>query len=272
MEHNIDQWKLDYEAMLLRASGYSGNKAPGSKTISASSLTNDMLQLYLDFKFGKQSDTKFEASNLGSMYQLGIDFACQNNPQYISANRLTYELSNGWTLTGEIDQIDMKNKVIIDNKLSTQTALKKVMTEGQSHNYAIQLGAYKFLAHKQYNDHFTGALAFVDKSASYFKPTTGDTMNYLNVDTCSYEEIESLAISKTDELQQYLDNDIVPEKCSDLFPFKSKGYTRPMRCIYYCSYNQVCPYASEYKRERSILNDLEPIDTKINPYSAADDF
>lgn len=269
MENTInfnDQWKIDYENMLINATQYSGSKDKGNKSISASSLTNDMLQLYLDYKHGKQSDTKVEASNMGSIYQLGIDKACEGNDQYKSSMRIKHTLPNGWIISGEIDQLDIINKVIIDNKLSTATALKKIHQEGKNHTYAIQLGVYKYLMFKTTGEHFSGALAFADKSASYFKPGSGDSLNYLNVETYSYDEIESMAVNKTNELQQYIDMDVEPEKCHDLFPFKAKGYTRPMRCIYYCSYNKSCRHASDYVAERSFLNNLEVTATKPNQF------
>ena len=261
------QWIEDYEKLLVSAASYSGSKTPGNKSISASSLSNDMLQLYLDFKYGKKEGTKFEASHLGSIYQLGVDKACEGNQQYISGKRFRYTLSNGWELSGEIDQIDLVNKVIIDNKVSTATALKKVMTEGLNHQYALQLGVYKLLANKNLNDSFSTALAFVDKSASYFKPTSGQTMNYLNIETHDVATIEQMAIDKTNQLQEYIDNDIMPERCTDLFPFKSKGYTRAMRCIYYCSYSSVCPYNNQYSADNHILANLEPRDLTINQYA-----
>jgi hypothetical protein len=255
----MKQWEKDYTKMLLDATGYSGNKEPGKKKISSSSLTSNTLELYLDYKFGKKEDEKFEASNMGSMFQLGIDKACEGSKQYISAERIDYELSNGWTLSGEIDQRDIINKVIIDNKLSTATALKKVKSENLRHNYAVQLGAYKFLIWKKYNDdEYIGALAFNDKTASYFKPTSGPTLNLLEVPTYDFETIEAMAVERTNELQWYIDNKEEPPVCEDRFPYKSKGGTINMKCRYYCNFNEHCKHYNEYSNDRKSLLALEP--------------
>ena len=268
----MDKWIVDYEKLLLAATGYSGNKKKEQKLISASSLGNDMLQLYLDYRHGKTEDKKFEASNVGSMFQLGVDKACGDamegfeNPQYISAKRFTHTLPNGWVVSGEIDQLDTVNKVIIDNKVSTATAKKKVLTEGLGHQYALQLGVYKYLVHKNLGEDYSGALAFVDKSASYFKPTSGDTMNYMNVKTYDYEEIEELLIKKSNELQEYIDLDEEPGVCENRFPFKSKSITKMMRCIHYCSFNQVCEHYNPNTAAKSFAENLNLTDTKINQF------
>ena len=260
--NNKEQWKIDYENMLVKATGYSGNKEPGKKSISCSSLTSNMLELYLDFKYGKQIDTKFEASNTGSMYQLGVDSACNDNEQYISAERIEYELENGWILTGEIDQRDIVNKVIIDNKLSTKTALDKVKSEGLNHNYTMQLAGYKFLVNKKYGEDYTGALAFVDKSSSYFKPTSGPNLNLVDVETVSYEELESMALEKTNELQWYLDNNEEPPVCADRFPYKSKGGVINMKCRHYCSYNKHCKHYNDFASDKKQILSFEPTKKK----------
>lgn len=272
-------WKEDYEKMLLEASGYSGNRKAGQKIISASSLGNDDLQLFLDYKHGKKEDTKFEASNLGSIFQLGVDLACENHRadrvladkdrQYNWAQRYTHELPNGWTVSGEIDQEDLINKVIIDNKVSTQTALRKVKSEGKDHQYALQLAVYKYLIWKTRGEHFEGALAFIDKAASYFKPTSGDTMNYVDVETYNYEEIEAMLIEKSNKLQEYIDLDVEPDICANRFPFTSKGVTKPMRCLYYCSFNDKCKHFNEYTQEHDIVSRLSTPAKKANPYDDA---
>lgn len=262
-------WKNDYTDMLLEASGYSGNKKAGEKIISASSLGNDDLQLFLDYKHGKKEDTKFEASNLGSIYQLGVDLACQGNEQYRSSTRYTHVLPNGWTVSGETDQEDLINKVIIDNKTSTGTALKKVKSEGKDHQYALQLAVYKYLIWKNTGEDFSGALAFVDKGASYFKPTSGDTMNLVEVETYNYEEVEEMLIQKTNKLQEFIDLDVEPDMCANRFPYTSRGVTKPMRCLYYCSFNDKCRHFRQDTQDKDIIGRLSAPKKESNIYDNA---
>ncbi len=242
------QSKLHFQKLLLKATGYSGNKKANQKIISASGLGSDLLQLYLDYKNGKSEDTKFEASNLGSMYQLGVDKACEGSSQFQSALRLNHVLPNGWTASGEMDQLDNENKIIIDNKVSTTTSKKKVKEGGKDHQYALQLGVYKYLLYKNGYGDYAGALAFIDKGASYYKPNSGDTLELFEVETYSYEEIEAMLVEKSNKLQEFIDIDEEPPVCADRFPYKSKGVTISMRCRHYCDFNKYC---SHYNADRS---------------------
>ena len=67
------KWDEFLEQKLITATGYSGNKKSGVKSISGSMVNSDLLPLYLDFKHGKQEDTEFQASNLGSVFHLGAE-------------------------------------------------------------------------------------------------------------------------------------------------------------------------------------------------------
>ncbi len=248
-----EQWKQDFQKRLLDSTGYSGNKKANQKIISASGLGSDLLQLYLDYQHGKSEDTKFEASNLGSMYQLGVDKACEGSEQFQSALRLKHVLPNGWTCSGEMDQLDLINKVIIDNKVSTTTSKKKVKEGGKDHQYALQLGVYKYLLYKNGYGDYAGALAFIDKGASYFKPNSGDTLELFEVETYDYDEIEALLVDKSDKLQEFIDINEEPPICADRFPFKSKGTTTPMRCNFYCDFNKYCSHYSQERSDRSSI-------------------
>ena len=86
----------------------------------------------------------------------------------------------------------------------------------------------------------------VDKTYSYFKANKNDQLTFINVNTHSLEDIEQLLLDKTNELQHFIDLDVAPNQCSNLFPYKRKGgTTRMMRCIYYCDQNRNCPYYYE---------------------------
>ena len=262
-------WKEYTNNVLLSATGYSGHKDKGKKIISASSLGNEMLALYLDYKHGKQEDTKFEASNLGSVFHVGAEEIFKNEPNVELETRLEYELSNGWIVSGSIDMILHEFEMIVDWKVSTENSLKKIKSEGLNNGYALQLAVCKFLVHKNYNKDYEGALAFLDKKASYFKPKPTEVMNYLEVQTHMYDDIEELLIEKTNTLQEFIDNDMEPPKCVDLFPYKPKGLggrTLPMKCIHWCSYNKNCKHYNEDLANKESIMGLNVQDTTVNPY------
>ena len=252
----------DYTNMLLEATRYSGgNQQTGeSKTFSASMLGSPLLQNYYRVKYGSQEQTIPGANTLGSIYQLGVDQAAllwnsKNAQQYVNAMRLQYMLDNEWIVSGEIDQYDKLNNVIFDNKLVTDTIAKKIKQEGKWHPYALQLGVYKWLMMK--NDYVKKepacVLAIGNKTFSHYKKNNLNPVDFIELETHSLEDIEGLLYDKTNELDEYLNNDLVPQQppINDLMPYKRKGQARVtrMRCEYYCDYKGVCKY---YKTDDSI--------------------
>ncbi len=247
----------EYEQMLLNATKYSGNKEPGKKVFSASMLGGDVLQHYLKYKFGSQDGNKFEANTVGSCYQLGVDAAANlDSDKYSSADRFKYELSNGWTISGETDQFDKVRKVIFDNKVTTATAIAKVRSEGKDNGYALQMGVYKFLMLKEHGELYPAVLPMVDKSFSYFKTNKNDQLTFVEVDTYTPDEIEQKLLDATNELQHYIDLDITPDQCSNLWFLKRKGQPAiKMRCRHYCDQSDNCPhYDSDYHDVNKLMD------------------
>jgi len=246
MKDNIQKACKEYEQKLLDAARYSGNKEPGKLIFSASSLGNTQLQNYLKFKYGSKDDKEFGANTFGSIYQLGVDKAFEHDPQYHNALRLKWKLSNGWIISGEMDQVDDVNKVIFDNKVTTTTTIGKVYKERLVHHYALQMAVYKWLLYKNFEKKYDTVLPMVDKSYSHFRENKYDQLTFVEVDTYSFEEIEQKLIDTTNELQNNIDLEIEPAQCSqkDLWFYKPKGATKakPMRCLKYCDQSNNCPY------------------------------
>lgn len=243
----------EYEAMLLEAAKYSGNQEKEKRIFSASSLGNEPLQNFLKFKHGGKSSTQYEANTVGSIYQLGVDMAADADKQkYTSAKRLTLDMGNGWTLSGEMDQIDEIRKIIFDNKVTTATTIGKIRSQGKSHQYALQMGSYKLLIEKDEEARglvpsvYSAILPVVDKSFSYFKANNKfNQLTFVDVETYTTNEIFTMVIEATTELDKYIELDEMPPKCKEVWPYGAKGKaTKPMRCIYYCDFAQHCPYFS----------------------------
>ena len=268
---NTKQAIQDYEQMLVNASAYRGNKKKDLKIFSASMLGNDPLQNFLKLKHGSKDSIQFEANTLGSIYQLGVDAAAtqwndehrENIPnRYINSLRLSYLLPNGWTISGELDQLDTLLKVIFDNKVSTATTVTKVPKEGKNHGYALQQAVYKFLLHKYEIEkgiepaEYSAVLPIVDKGFSYFKTNKTNQLNFVELELYSITEIEQMLIKATNELQQYIDLDQEPDKCAELWWFGRKGETKKaMKCIHYCDQNGNCKHFNNDNAAKNMILD-----------------
>ena len=244
------------EKILCEAAGYSGNMDSGKKEISASQLGNDTLQLFLKYKYGSKDVTKFEANTFGSIFHMGAELAFKDIPNVDTEHSMRHELSNGWTVTGSVDLILHDYELIVDHKTTTSTAIIKNQSETANGDYQLQLGVYRYLLWKTQNKLYNTSLSMVDKTYSYFKANKNDQLTFINVETHTVEDIEQLLLDKTNELQHYIDLDIAPDRCSNVFPYKRKGAaTKPMRCIYYCDNNNNCPhYSSDYHDTNKLMD------------------
>lgn len=257
----------DYTNLLIAASAYSGESRAQQKIFSASMLGNDMLQNYLTWKYGKTEKSKYGANTTGSIYQLGCDLAVDQFNQeklaegqplgykhrYQSAFRTTRTLNNGWTISGEMDQIDHKLKVIIDNKVVSGTAFKEILKNDIDHQYNLQLSTYQWLLEPHFG-RYEAILSIVNKGGAAYR---NDQYATLHLNTHSAEDIEAAFFAETDALQFYIDNDIVPEQC-DIFKY-GKTKDIPNRCALYCDHNHHCPHYSPYKKEKDIISGLSPV-------------
>ena len=252
----------DYTNVLLNSTEYSGNKEPQAKIYSASSLGSDTLQSYLSWKYGRSEKLSFQANTIGTIYQLGCDVAFNSNidlvdnetPRYTSAYRMTYELPNGWIISGETDQIDKKYKVIFDNKVISSYAYKEIMKNSPDHDYNLQQAVYQFLLEKNTGSRYEAVLSIVNKGGAAIR---NDIYTTLHLDTHTADIIEAALIAETDTLQYYIDNDAIPPQCNTLKYGKTKDISN--RCALYCSHNHHCPYYSDYKKEKDIVSKLSMI-------------
>lgn len=269
---NKPKWAKDLEQLLLDGTKSSGSRGPKERVISASSLGREPYYLMLQYLHGKSDDQEeFGANTIGSIYQLGLDKLIENTDKegrYVTAKRMKYTLPNGWVVSGEMDILDLVEKVIIDGKLLSGGGYKSAIENKIDTNYNLQLAVYIFLLYKTEGIEAVGALHACNKAGSAVKK---DIYSNFELITHSVEKIEELLIKKTDEVQKYIDLDTMPSEICDVFKFGKTNGT-PNRCRTYCDYNKVCPYAKDriyYNTNQSLLG-LEPSKTKT-VYSASDD-
>ena len=262
-----EQAAQDYTNLLVSASAYSGESRAQQKVFSASMLGNDMLQNYLSWKYGKSDKSKYGANTTGSIYQLGCDEAVNKYEKdvleqgasvtyiarYESALRIQRTLPNGWTISGEMDQVDHKLKVIIDNKVVNGTAFKEIMKNDIDHQYNLQLSTYQWLLEPTHG-RYEAILSIVNKAGAAIR---NDQYATLHLNTHSSEDIEAAFIAETDALSFYIDNDMIPERC-DIFKY-GKVKDRPARCALYCDHNHHCPHYNSYKMEKDIISRLSAV-------------
>jgi len=256
----MNKYQKQYEQYIIDKTVYSGSMEPNRKKFSISSLGQDLLRNYYDFIYGKTIDKEFGHNTAGSLYQLGVDEVFKENQQYYSAIRMNYTLPNGWELSGEMDQIDTFNQVIIDNKLLGKASLdkiKKAIKQSKVHNYQLQLAGYRMLMKKNHNKDYRSALAVFNKSSNVMVKSTGKPMIWFEFDKPTIEEIEEMYIKRTDELQFHLDNNIIPPICTNIAWGKMKGRNIPITCTYFCGHNKICKYFNKEKSDvRNILDML----------------
>jgi hypothetical protein len=89
------------EKKLLDKTQYGGNKEPMVKAISASELGNDLLQIYLRYKYGVPDSTEFGQDTIGSLMHIALQDILKD--EYEVEKKYQYQFSNNWFLTGSIE-------------------------------------------------------------------------------------------------------------------------------------------------------------------------
>jgi len=229
----------EIEQKLLEKTQYKGNKEPMQKIISASDFGNELLQIYLRYKYGVQDRTEFGQDTVGSIMHIGIQELLKD--EYEVEKKLELKMDNEWTLAGSIDLIN--NKEIIDIKVTKQYTFDKVLKE-QNHKYIWQLSVYKYLVKKLLNKDLDIKLLLILKDGGYDfrKMQMKPSLVLLDIESKSDKEIEEKFYDITNKIEQYEQLGEYPPICSDLWWRKTKNQSIPIRCKVYCSFNKQCPY------------------------------
>ena len=241
---------------LIAEAGSKYIPSPIEKSISASQLGNDLLQLYLA-KTTTQEEEVFEIgqAELGSIFHLGMEAAAYDMMQDPDSNiafiekQLKLELSNGWTITGTADLITKTGDqyTIYDYKLTklySGKIIKDAIRKNQPNGYITQLNAYRLMFDYGINQDSSAMLSMFYKDQNILK----NDVAYEEIQVPVLNGIEQTAVDITNKLQEHIDNKTVPEICSDLWWRKIKNTSVPTRCDNYCSVKNSCPY---YKKHNS---------------------
>jgi len=239
----------EIEYKLISKTQYQGNKEPMQKIISASDFGNELLQIYLRYKYGIQNKEEFGQDTIGSIMHIGIQELLKN--EYEIEKKIELKMDNDWLLSGSIDL--MNDKEIIDIKVTKQYTIEKILKE-QNHQYIWQLSVYKYLVKKILGKDLDTKLLLILKDGGYdfrrmeMKPS----LVLLDIEPKSDKEIEEKFYNICSKIEQYEELGEYPQICSDLWWRKTKNQSIPVRCKVYCSFKDKCPY---YKN----LNPLNPM-------------
>ena len=247
------------EDTLVAAAKYSGNQESHKKQLSASQLGNDDLQVYLKYMHGGKDSTQFEANTFGSIYHLGAEQAFNRILDVETELPLQYMLSNGWLITGTVDLVLNKFKILADHKTTTSTSIASTIKDGKNSGHGLQMGVYKWLLFKnrQVSD-YSAILPMVDKGFSYFKSNKYNQLAFVEIDTHSLEDTELLLLEKTNKLQEYIDLEVEPGECANLFWYAPRGQKKKrMKCLHYCDQVDNCKYfQKDYSAQQSVAQSL----------------
>lgn len=251
-------WKEFITSTLVNGTQYTGNKTAGIKQFSGSMVGNTVLQNYLKFVNGSAEKSTFEATTFGSIFHVGAEtiFSNLKDDEIRVEISLKVPLSNGWIISGTMDLVLDKYKMIVDWKTTTATTIKKVRSEGKNNGYALQQAVYKWLFWKEFGIEYGCALGMVDKGHSYYKDNKNQMLELIEIETHSLEDIEAILYEKTNELDEYIDLGQEPDECSmnEKWPYARKGQkAKMMKCIHYCDQNVNCKHYSPYSAKNNLL-------------------
>ena len=222
--------------------------------LTASEASSDYLQLFLKRKHDIVDDEISQAT-LGSLAHKGLEFAFHNSDEASVEFPITHILDGTDTvLSATIDYLDVDN--VIDwktGKLNTAKKLREAISKGDmSHQYIIQLSHINFILNKigvhTGRKYYIGWF-FKDAGLNYRTGAETDTFDMMQIPVIQEKEYEDFIIEKALILEDFVNNDKMPPKCSDTWIANIAGVRTATKCRYYCSLNSVCPYYDSSNEE-----------------------
>jgi len=248
--------KEHYIKTILKATQYSGSRG-NERILSASSIENDILPIYLKIKYGSEKKDELSQSTIGTLLHSGVDEAFKGQANTNIALRRKMPINHDFMLSGETDiefyEEDTNILNIIDNKCIKYSTYEDIVS-GKSSDYLTQLKAYEYLAKNVDKRKYSKIKVYL---AMYFKDGTKfgkkpipdfllvNFTNRLITDDEFRDKIDSI----TEQLDMYLtDEKLVPDECSKLYWNRATEPAKKQRCISFCDVNGVCPYYKKQKK------------------------
>ena len=218
---------------------YDGVKAP--KTLSASQVSRDVLELYLAATEDPKSRT-FGKGEIGSIFHLGMKEVFKSHPsvkdaEWVQEKRFTKGLGQ-WSINGKMDMIDFMDHIIYDWKGMSAYAYSIFRKNDKMHKINIQMAIYNWLL----GGGFTAEAHVFITDWDPVKPShPASAYQIVKCEIMSFDEVEVYMAGKIASLSSYLDLKKTPPKCEDVMPrFVKEGVYINSKCAYYCDYAHVC--------------------------------
>jgi len=240
---------------IIEKTQYQGNNKPNVKQISASQFGNELLQIWLRYKYGVPEKNDFNQATIGTLVHIGIQELIKTEPEIETEKDVLVKFSNGWSLSGSIDIVDNKEKVLYDIKVTKQYTIT-LLRENPKHHYIWQLSVYRYLMKELTGSDYDIKLLAVLKDGSDFNIRNGYSVPHyeiIDLEPISYKEIEKRFNEIVEQLESYEQIGSYPEQCKNLQIRKLKnGNIIKAKCEILCSYKDVCPYYKQNQRRDKI--------------------
>ncbi len=233
---NLEKWITE---KILEKTQYQGNTEAGIKAISASDFGNDILQIWLRYKYGVPEKTEIGQDTLGTVVHFGMEQILKDEAETEVSMEL--EMPNGWKLTGMADIV--LQDAICDIKVTKSYTIERVEKE-PDHQYVWQLNVYRYLYEKLHDKEMSMYLiAFLkDGGYDFRKMENKPSLKVIQIPLVSNDEIEKKFYEITSQIEQFETLGIEPPQCKDLWFRKVRGKSIPVRCMQYCAYSDKCKY------------------------------
>lgn len=204
-------------------------------TLSASTIGNDILQLWHEQVGTEENQYRLGDMDAGSIMHLGLEQIFKSNKDLVIEERYQKQIGK-WTISGKMDIIDEKEKIIYDIKTGKNYSRKKLLEEKEKNQYAIQLAVYNWLLCGGYKTKILWILK--DSDITKNQPV------FIVDDVPIMDEfaIEEYINSKINLLDVYLDSNEIPNECQDKWTRTINKVTVNSKCMYYCKYSNNCKY------------------------------
>ena len=218
---------------------YDGVRA--AKTISASSFSKDVLELYLAATESPKPGT-FGRGAIGSIFHMGMEHMFKSHPstksgRFVQEERVERPLSD-YMINGKTDLVDYMDHIIYDWKGMSASAYATFKSNKKDHRINIQMAVYNWLL----GGDFTAEAHCFITDWDPVKPThPASAYQIVKCNIMTAEETRDYMAAKIKELEGYLKSSKLPPKCDNVMPrFVKDGMYVDSKCAYYCDYSHVC--------------------------------
>jgi len=211
------------------------------KSISASSFSKDILELYLAETENPQRPV-FGRGEIGSIFHLGMEQMFKQHHDvksgsWIQERRFTKAFL-GWKVNGKMDMVNFHDDTIFDWKGMSAYTYGLFSGKDKSHKINVQMSVYNWLLGGGFS---AEAHCFITDFDPVKETHPASAYQIVHVELMTLEETEAYMTDKLNRLESALAAKKQPAECEDVMPrYVKKGVYVNAKCAYYCDYAHVC--------------------------------